>query len=90
MPHISYLYDCQLLPCLPNSNNIIQAIDNAVRSLRTHQNSFCLLLSDAARYMMAAGTVLKALYPKLCQVTCVAHLLHNCAIKVRSHFHDVD
>jgi len=22
--------------------------------------------------------------------TCVAHLLHNCAMKVKSHFHDVD
>ena len=23
-------------------------------------------------------------------VTCVAHLLHNCAMKVKSHFEDVD
>jgi len=39
---------------------------------------------------VAAGNVLKSLYPKLFHVTCVAHLLHNCAMKVKSHFHDVD
>ena len=57
MPHsISYLYDYQPLPCLQNSSNIVQAIDNAVISLGTNRNFFCLLLSDAARYMMGVGT----------------------------------
>jgi len=40
--------------------------------------------------MVAAGNVLKSLYSKLFHVTCVPHLLHNCAMKVKSHFHDVD
>ena len=40
--------------------------------------------------MIAAGITLKSLYPKLFHVTCVAHLLHNCAIKIKSHFEDVD
>ena len=30
------------------------------------------------------------MYPKLFHVTCVAHLLHNCAMKIKSHFEDVD
>ena len=90
MPHVSYLYDCQALPCSPNNDSIVQAIDDAVRSLGNNRNSFCLLQSDAARYMTAAGTVLKSLYPKLFHVTCVAHLLHNCAMKVKSHFHGID
>jgi len=47
-------------------------------------------LSDAAKHMVAAGAILKSLYPKLFHVTCVAHLLHNYARKVRSHFEDVD
>ena len=29
-------------------------------------------------------------YPKLFQETCVAHLLHNCATKIKSHFEDKD
>ena len=38
----------------------------------------------------AADIMLKSLYPKLFHVTCVAHLLHNCAMKIKSHFEDVD
>ena len=83
-PHVSYLYDCQLLPCAPNSNSIVQAVDDAVTSLEINRNSFCFSLCDAEKYMMAAGTILKSLYPNLFYVTCVAHLLHNCAMKVKS------
>ena len=89
-PHISYLCDCQPLKCVPNSNIIAQAVDNAVRNLGINRSFFCLLLSDAAKYMIAAGITLKSLYRKLFHVTCVAHLLHNFAIKVKSHFEDVD
>jgi len=45
-------------------------------------NSFFLLLSDAAKYMLAADAIPKSLYPKLFHVTCVAHLLHNCGMQV--------
>ena len=40
--------------------------------------------------MIAAGTTLKSQYPKLFHVTCVADLLHNCAMKIKSYFEDVD
>ena len=39
---------------------------------------------------MAAGITLTSLYAKLFHMTCVAHLLHNCAVKIKSHFEDVD
>ena len=89
-PHVSYLYDCQPLQCAPNSNIIAQAVDDAIRNLEINRGFFCLLLSDAAKYMIAAGIILKSLYPKLFHVTCVAHLLHNRAIKIKSHFEDMD
>ena len=89
-PHVSYLYDCQPLKCAPNSNIIAQAVEDAVRNLGINRSFFCLLLSDAAKYMIAAGITLKSLYLKLFHVTCVAHLLHNCAMKIKSHFEDVD
>ena len=89
-PHINYLCDCQLLKYAPNSNIIAQAVDNAVRNLGINRSCFCLLLSDAAKYIIAAGITLKSLYPKLLHVTCVAHLLHNCVMKLKSHFEDVD
>ena len=46
--------------------------------------------SDAAKLMVAAGITLKSLYPKLFHVMCLTHLLHNCAMKIKSHFEDVD
>ena len=48
------------------------------------------LITDTASYMMLAGRVLKSLYSKLFHVMCVAHLLHNDAMIVRSHFSAVD
>ena len=82
------MYNYQPLKCNPNSNIIAQAVDDAVRNLGINR-SFCLLLSDAAKYMIAAGITLKSLYPKLFHVTCVAHLLHNCVMKIKSHFEAV-
>ena len=38
--------------------------------------------------MIAAGITLKYLYPKLFRVACVAHLSHNCAMKIKFHFED--
>ena len=89
-PHVSYLYDCQPLKCARHSSIIAQAIDNTVRNLGINRSFFCLLLFDAANYMIAAGITLKSLYPKLFHVTCIGHLLHNCAIKIKFHFEDVD
>ena len=89
-PHVGYLYDCQPLKCAPNSNIIAQAVDDAVRNLGINRSFFCLLLSDATKYMIAAGITLKSLYHKLFHVKCVAHLFHNCAVKIKSHLEDVD
>ena len=40
--------------------------------------------------MSSAGKTLKELYPSLSHVTCVAHLLHNCSMRVRAHFKNID
>ena len=40
--------------------------------------------------MAAAGDSLKQSYPFLSHVTCVAHLLENCAEKLVAYFDDVD
>ena len=89
-PHVSYLHDYQPLKCASNSNIIAQADDDAVRNLGINKSLFCLLLSDAAKYMVAAGITLKSLHSKLFHMTSVAHLLHNSAMKIKSHFEDVD
>ena len=73
-----------------DSNIVARKIDDAVHSLGVARENFCLLLTDAARYITAAGVLLKKLYPRLFQVTCMAHLLHNCAMKVRANYPAVD
>ena len=90
IPLLSYLYDCQPLKCAPNSNIIAHTVDDAVRNVGSNRSFFCLLLSNAAKYVIAAGTTLKPLYPKLFHVTCVAHLLHKFAMNIKSHFENVD
>ena len=40
--------------------------------------------------MSLAGKTSKESYPSLMHITCVAHLLHNCAMRVRAHFKNID
>ena len=84
------LFNCKTLLQSVNSNIITREIDDTVHSLGIAQENFCLLLTDGARYMTAAGVLLKKLYPRLFQVTCMAHLLHNFAMKVRANYPAVD
>ena len=65
-------------------------MDDILRQLEIKREKFSLFLTDAARYMSLAGKTLKKLYPSLMHVTCVAHLLHNCAMRVRAHFKNID
>ena len=64
-------------------------MDDILRQLDIKRENFSLFLTDAARYMSSAGKTLKELYPSLMHVTCVAHLLHNCAMRVRAHFKNI-
>ena len=85
-PEKTLLFNCKTLSQSVDSNIVTREIDDAVYSLGVARENFCLLLTDAARYMTAAGVLLKKLYPRLFQVTCMAHLLHNCAMKVRANY----
>ena len=47
-------------------------------------------MTDAARYMSLAEKTLKELYPSLMHVSYVEHLLHNCAMRERARFKNID
>lgn len=51
---------------------------------------FLIFLSDAAPYMKKTGKNLKATYPHLMHITCLAHGLHRVAETVRGIFKNVD
>ena len=89
--------DTYLFQCLPlescnsiKSGFILQTVDDILRQLGTKRENFALLLTDTAHYMFLAGKTLKELHPTLMHVTCIAHLLHNCAMQVRANLKNID
>ena len=66
---ICFLHVCQIATAL--FKQLTMLLD---RSLEINKNSFSLLLCDAAEYMVAAGAILKSLYPKMFHSTSVADL----------------
>ena len=91
-PNQTFLVDCHPLDSGRNVNSsiILHTVDDILRQLETKRENLSLFLTDAARYTSSAGKTLKELYPSLIHVTCVAHLLHNCAMRVRAHFKNID
>ena len=91
-PNQTFLVDCHPLDSGSNVNSsiILHTVDDILRQLEIKRENFSLFLTDAARYMSLAGKTLKKLYPSLMHVTCVAHLLHNCAMRVRAHLKNID
>ena len=87
-PNQTFLVDCH--PLDNGSSIILHTVDDILRQLEIKRENFLLFLTDAARYMSLAGKTLKEFYPSLTHVICVAHLLHNCAMRVRAHFKNID
>ena len=90
-PNQTFLVDCHPLDSGSNANSsiILHTVDDILRQLEMKRKNF-LFLTNAARYMSLGGKTLKKLYPFLMHVTCVAHLLHNCAMRVHAHFKNID
>ena len=91
-PNQTFLVDYHPLDSSSNVNSsiILHTVDDILRQLEIKRENFSLFLTDAARYMSLAGNTLKESYPSLMHATCVAHLLHNCAMRVRAHFKNID
>ena len=92
VPNQTFLDDCHTLDSGSNVNSsiILHTVDDILRQLEIKRENFSLFLTDAARYISLAGKTLMELYPSLMHVTCVAHLLHNCAMRVHAHFKNID
>ena len=65
-------------------------MDDTLRQLKIKRENFLLFLTDAVWYMSLSGKTLKKLYSSLIHAKCVAHLLHNGAMHVRTHFKNID
>ena len=91
-PNQPFLIDCHPLDSGSNVNSsiILHTVDDILRQLDIKRENFSLFLTDAGQYMSLAGKTLKKLCPSLMYVTCVAHLLYNCAMHVHAHFKIID
>ena len=81
-PETTYLLHCKILDASPNQQTVIHAVGDAVRTLQTDRVNFVLLLTDATRFMTAAGRVVKQTYPKIFHITSVDHGMHNAAERI--------
>ena len=88
----TFLVDCHSLESGNNVNSsiILHTADDILRQREIKRENFSLFLTDATRYMSLIRKTLKELYPSLMHVNCVAHLLHNCTMGVRTHFENND
>ena len=73
-----------------DSSIILHTVGVTLRQLEINRENFSLFLTDAAGYVSLAGKSLMKLHPFLMPVNCVAHLLHNCAMRVRSHIKNIN
>ena len=91
-PNQTFLVDCHPLDSGSNVNSSItlHTVNDISRQLEIQRENFLSFLTDAARYMFFAGKTLKQSYPSSMRVNYVAHLLHNCAIRVRAHFKNIN
>lgn len=69
---------------------VIETIYNSLDKINASRDRLVLIISDAATYMVKAVRQMKTTRPNLLHITCLAHLLHNCAIRIKSFYKDVD
>ena len=91
-PNQTFFVDCRLLDSGSNVNTsiILHTVDDILQQLKIKRKNFLLFLTDTARYMSLAGKTLEELYPSLMHVNSVAHSLHNCAMRLRAHFNNMN
>ena len=89
-PDCCFLVKCCVIDGSANSQKIIHELDDVIKEFKVRKEDVNLLISDAASHMSGAGKVLKEIYSNLLHVTCLAHLMHNCALKVKSFCKEVD
>ena len=92
-PNQTFLIDCHPFDSGSNVNSsiILHTVNDILQKFEIKRENFLLFLTEAARYMSSAGKTLKKLCPSsLMHINCVTHLLHNCAMRVRAHFKNID
>lgn len=91
-PHVNYVIDVYALPSNVSldSDLVKNIIELNFLKYEIDFSNLKLVVTDAARYMMRAFKEIKLKWPNFFHITCLAHLIHNCAMKVKAHYETVD
>ncbi|KAF7699575.1 hypothetical protein CDIK_1170, partial [Cucumispora dikerogammari] len=83
---------CGLLKVVQECNfsTIYTAVEELICRYKLNKKIFRLVLTDAASYMKKATNHLKIEYPQLKNISCKAHLFHNCAMLIKASFENVN
>ena len=85
-----FLVKCCVIDGSANSQKIIHELDDVIKEFKVRREDVNFLISDSTFYMCRAGKVSKEIYPNPQHVPCLAHLMHNCALKVKNFYKEVD
>ncbi len=90
MPTKTFLIETFIVKNSLNAKEVVEYVNTSLKNFAVKIENFILLVSDAARYMVKAGEIIKKNNNNLFHITCIAHLLHNCALKIKDHFINVN
>ena len=85
-PNDTFLIDCFYLKAVA----MLIAILFCTLWMTYKTRKFCIALDRCYSVHVFGWQNINELYPFLMHVTCVAHLLHNCAMRVRAYFRNID
>lgn len=91
-PNVNFVLDVYVLPenTSMDSNLVISILNRNITAYGLNINDLVLIVTDAARYMTKACKDLKTINPNFFHVTCLAHLVHNCAMRIKAFYTAVD
>ena len=73
-----------------NSAKVIENIIYTLKEKKISTEDVLLIISDSASYMIKAISQLKNVYVNMNHISCIAHLAHNCALKIKTNYKRVD
>lgn len=88
--------DCiKAIACYPlegkiNSQVVVNSVLETLRDFNIAYSDLLLFIGDYASYMQKAAYLLKNFCTNMFYVNCLAHLAHNCAMKIRTFYPNVD
>jgi len=89
-PREIWLINSVAIKSSANSTLVVNIIDDSLEKFNINHDSFVMLISDAATYMKKAGEVYKSRNRCFLHAKCLAHLIHNCSIRIRAEYENID